>query len=79
MTPETNRFIYLIMWIILVVCDILLGKSDIDAYFDVDKIENKKKCVKQLFEVVTSVIAGSAFFVTMILKSFYGSGVIKYV
>ena len=74
MTPEMNRFIYLIMWIILVVCDILLGKSNIDEYFNADKVENKKKCVKQLFEVVISVIAGSAFFVMMILRSFMEAG-----
>lgn len=74
MTPEMNGLIYLIMWIILVVCDMILGKSYIDAYFDADKVENKKKCVKQLFEVIVSVIAGSAFFVMMILRSFMEVG-----
>ena len=69
MTSEMSGLIYLIMWIILVVCDMILGKSYIDAYLDADKVENKKKCVKQLFEVIVSVIAGSAFFVMMILKS----------
>jgi hypothetical protein len=69
MTPEMNGLIYLIMWIILVVCDMILGKSYIDAYFDAGKVENKKKCVKQLFEVIVSVIAGSAFFVMLILRS----------
>lgn len=69
MTPEMNGLIYLIMWIILVLCDIFLGKYYINDYFDADKVENKKKCVKQLFEVIVSVIAGSAFFVMMILKS----------
>ena len=69
MTPEMNGLIYLIMWIILVVCDMIIGKSDIDAYFEADKVENKKKCIKNLFEVIVSVIAGSAFFVMMILKS----------
>ena len=69
MTPEMNGLIYLIMWIILVVCDMILGKSDINAYFDADNVEGKKKCIKNLFEVIVSVIAGSAFFVMLILKS----------
>lgn len=74
MTPETNGLIYLIMWVILVVCDMILGKSYIDAYFEADNIKDKKKCVKQLFEVIVSVIAGSAFFVMLILKSFMQVG-----
>lgn len=69
MTPEMTRFIYLIMWIILVVCDMILGKSYINEYFDATKVENKKECLKNLFEVIVTVIAGSAFFVMMILKS----------
>ena len=69
MKPEMNGLIYLIMWIILVVCDMILGKSDINAYFDADNVDDKKKCIKNLFEVIVSVIAGSAFFVMLILKS----------
>ncbi len=69
MTPEMNGLIYLIMWIILVLCDIFLGKYYINDYFDADDVQYKKKCIKNLFEVIVSVIAGSAFFVMMILKS----------
>lgn len=69
MTPEMNGFIYLIMWIILVLCDIFLGKTCINDYFDADDVQYKKKCIKNLFEVIVSVIAGSAFFVMMILRS----------
>lgn len=69
MTPEMNGLIYLIMWVILVLCDIFLGKAYINEYFDSDDVQYKKKCVKTLFEVIVSVIAGSAFFVMMILKS----------
>lgn len=68
-TPEMNGLIYLIMWIILVLCDIFLGKIHINDYFDADDPQCKKKCIKNLFEVIVSVIAGSAFFVMMILKS----------
>lgn len=70
MKPEMNGLIYLIMWIILVVCDMILGKSDINAYFDADNVDDKKKCIKNLFEVIVSVIAGSAFFVMLILRSY---------
>lgn len=69
MTPGMNALIFLIIWIILVVCNMILGKSYIDAYFDADDVQYKKKCIKNLFEVIVSVIAGSAFFVMMILKS----------
>lgn len=69
MTPEMNGLIYLIMWIILVLCDIFLGKTYINNYFDADDVQYKKKCIKNLFEVIVSVIAGSAFFVMLILKS----------
>ena len=66
MKPET---IFLIMWIILVLCDIFLGKTYINDYFDADDVQYKKKCIKQLFEVIVTVIAGSVFFAMMILKS----------
>lgn len=79
MTPEMNGLIYLIMWIILVLCDIFLGKVYINEYFDADNVDDKKKCIKILFEVIVSVIAGSAFFVMMILKSLMEVGVIEYV
>ena len=69
MTPETKGLIFLIMWIILVLCDILLGKIYINNYFDTDDVQYKKECIKNLFEVIVSVIAGSAFFVMMILMS----------
>ena len=69
MTPETNGLIFLIMWIILVLCNIFLGKNYINDYFDADDVQYKKKCVKNLFEVVVTVIAGSVFFAMMILKS----------
>lgn len=65
-----NETIYLIMWIILVLCDIFLGKSYINEYFDADKDINKKDCIKSLFEIIVSVIAGSVFFAMLILKSF---------
>ena len=67
---ETYAFIYLILWIILMLCDIFLGKSYINAYFDADKDDKKKECIKALFEVLVSVIAGSVFFAMLILKSF---------
>lgn len=67
---DTYALIYLILWIILVLCDIFLGKSYINAYFDSDKGDNKKECIKKLFEVIVSVIAGSVFFAMLILKSF---------
>ena len=67
-----NENIYLIMWIILVLCDIFLGKSYINAYFDADKDANKKDCIKSLFEIIVSVIAGSVFFAMLILKSLIG-------
>ena len=69
MTPEKNGLIFLIMWIILVLCDVFLGKTYINDYFDADKVENKKECIKKLFEVVVTVVAGSVFFAMMILKS----------
>lgn len=74
MTPEMNGLIYLIMWTILVLCDIFLGKVYINEYFDADNVDDKKKCIKFLFEVIVSVIAGSAFFVMMILKSLMEAG-----
>ena len=69
MKPETNVLIYLIMWIILVVCDIFLGKIYINDYFDANDAKGKKECTNKLFEVVVSLIAGSVFFAMMILKS----------
>lgn len=71
---ETYAFIYLILWIILVLCDIFIGKSYINAYFDSDKDVNKKKCIKVLFEVLVSVIAGSVFFAMLILMSLISMG-----
>ena len=68
----TYAFIYLIMWVIFVFCDIFLGKSYINAYFDSDKDDNKKECIKVLFEVIVSVIAGSVFFAMLIMKSLIG-------
>lgn len=65
-----TRFIYLIMWIILVVCDMILGKSYINEYFDATKVESKKECLKNLFEVIVTVIAESAFFMMLILRSY---------
>ena len=64
-----NENIYLTMWIVLVLCDIFLGKSYINAYFDADD-DKKKKCIKVLFEVIVSVIAGSVFFAMLILLQF---------
>ena len=69
MTPEITRFIYLILWFILVVCDTIIGKSYIDAYFDADNVDDRKKCIKNLFEGVVSIIAESAFFMMLILRS----------
>ena len=69
MTPDMKGLIYLIMWVILVMCDIFLGKTYINDYFDADDVQYKKKCIKNLFEVIVSIIAGSAFFVMMILMS----------
>ena len=34
------------------------------------KDDNKKDCIKSLFEIIVSVIAGSVFFAMLILKSF---------
>ena len=57
MAPEMNGPIYLIMWVILVLCDIFLGKVYINDYFDADDVQYKKKCIKNLFEIVVSIIA----------------------
>ena len=43
MAPEMNGPIYLIMWVILVLCDIFLGKVYINDYFDADDVQYKKK------------------------------------
>ena len=67
---DTYAFIYLILWAILVLCDIFIGKSYINEYFDSNKDDNKKDCIKKLFEVVVSVIAGSVFFAMLILLQF---------
>ena len=67
-----NENIYLTMWIILVLCCIFLGKSYINAYFDADKDVNKKDCIKVLFEIIVSVIAGSVFFCNAYLEIAYG-------
>ena len=70
MTPEMTRFIYLILWFILVVCDTIIGKSYINAYFDADSVDDKKKCIKNLFECIVSIIVESAFFMMLILRSY---------
>lgn len=67
---ETYAFIYLILWVILVLCDIFIGKSYINAYFDANEDDKKKKCIKVLFEIIVSVIAGSVFFAMLILLQF---------
>lgn len=70
MTLEITRFIYLILWIILVVCDTIIGESNINAYFDADNVDDKRKRIKNLFENIVSIIAESAFFMMLILRSY---------
>lgn len=63
---------YLILWIVLFMFNLFIGKHYISDYFDTDDKETKKKCAKEVFEIIMVTIYMSVFLAMLIIKSHIG-------
>ena len=53
-------------------CNLFIGKHYINDYFDTDDKETKKKCAKEVFEIIMVTIYMSVFLAMLIIKAHIG-------
>ena len=63
---------YLILWIVLSMFNLFIGKHYVNDYFNTDDKETKKKCVKEVFEIIMVTIYMSVFLAMLIIKEHIG-------